>query len=107
VSIDEDDPRPVEIREYIGALQRFTGFVSRGRRSRAGRIQHQRAEIGVFPLLDAPVRQALFHERVKRRGADVAHRVVAGERREMPRQRLFGFRPDAGRQLRHQAASLR
>ena len=57
------------------ALERRRVRFSRKRK----RLAHQRAQVGIFPFLDPPMRQTLFGEYVESRIAPRRDRVVAGQ----------------------------
>jgi len=79
------------------------------RRGKRLGIAHQRAQVGVFPLLDAPVRQAGPGEHVEGGIAPRRDRIVAGQPparlREGLRQRRLGVGLDGGDSSVHAAAS--
>ena len=74
---------------------RFGAAASGGLAERL-RVAHERAQVGVFPVLDAPVRQALAGEQHRtRRHADWQSRHAGQPRarlRKFVRQRRFGGR---------------
>ena len=86
-AVDEDEPARLDIAEQLaGRLgARLRGRIGRGRQRLC--LAHQRAQIGVFPFLDAAMRQALLGEQVERRLALRGDRVVAGQPRRAPAQR--------------------
>jgi hypothetical protein len=104
MAVDEDDPRPFDPVEHVGAGERRTRGVRRGRRGGGRRIAHEGAQVRVLPVLDAPVRQAARQECVERRGARLAQGIVGRERREVADERFLGLGADAG-EFGHQAAS--
>ena len=63
-----------------------------GRRGRRVGLTDQRAQVGVFPLLDAPVRQALPLKRLEGARADAGDRGAARQHRRCLAE-LIGQRP--------------
>ena len=78
-AVDKHQPARFDVAEQgAGRLRpRLGGGIGR-RRERLG-VAHQRAQIGVFPVLDAPVRQAGLGEHVERRRALRRDRAIAGQ----------------------------
>ena len=80
-AVDDNDPRPVEIGERVFAHQLGQRRVIDAAGKRRGAL-HQRAEVGVFPRLDAAMRQAAPLELRESPSRDAcATRARAGQRR--------------------------
>ena len=99
-AVDEDQAAGLDIAEQCagGFRPRLRRGVRRARQ-RLG-IAHQRAQIGIFPLLDAAMRQAFFGEHIEGRLALRRNRVIAGQPRarlrKVLRQRGLGRGLDGG-----------
>ena len=78
-AVDKHQPARIQIAQQSAGVP-GTGF-GRGIRRVGQRlgIAHQRAQVGIFPFLDAPMRQALFGEYVKGCAAPRRDRFVAGQ----------------------------
>src|SRR5262249_33134725 len=95
---DEDKPARLDRRRNAPGV---LGMRLRCRIRRGGerlRVPHKRAQIGVFPLLDAEMRQPLLLELPERglalRGERSSARQRRLARRETLDERGFGRRPD-------------
>ncbi len=78
-AVDKDQPAAFDVAEQ---LSRRLGAGNRCGIGRSGKrlgIAHQRAQIGVLPVLDAAMRQALADEKVERGGALFGDRRPAGQ----------------------------
>ena len=99
-AIDEDQAARLDIAKH--RARRFGARLGRGVRRIGERlgIAHQRAQIGIFPLLDATMRQAFFGEHIEGgvalRGDSVAPRQCLAHEREGLRQRGFRRGLDRG-----------
>ncbi len=99
-AVDKNEAARLDIAERraraLGA--RLGGSV--GRHGKRLGVAHQRAQIGIFPILDTPVRQTFFGEQVEGRRALGGDRIVAGQAaahlREFMRQCGFGRGLDDG-----------
>ncbi len=108
-AVDKNQPPRFEIAgQRAGFLRQRLGRRIRRRRQRLG-VAHQRAQIGIFPLLDPPMRQAGFGEQVECRLAlrdnRLAARQIPPHLRKSLRQRGLGRRLDRGDVSAHAAAS--
>ena len=93
-TVDEDQPAAIDLAQQMTrALGPQLGGGVRRSRQRLG-VTHERAQVGVFPLLDAPVRQPLGIEVAERGLAQRRDAVTAGQPvldgGECLRERLLG-----------------
>ena len=87
-AVDEHDAPRIHVADQLAGV---LGARLGGRVRRAGerlRVADQRAEIGVFPLLDPPVRQA---KRVEARGRGLAQRHDLAVARQLGLRGLVGI----------------
>jgi hypothetical protein len=91
-AIDENQPPRLDIAQ--NCTGEFGTCLGRGigRRGKRLGVAHQRAQIGIFPLLDAAVRQAFFGEHAEGSFTLGGNRLVAGK----PRARLREFMRQRG-----------
>jgi hypothetical protein len=76
-AIDENEPASIEVADHSAGIF-GTRLGSAIRRVGQGfRLAHQRAQIGIFPLFDPPMRQPLFGENNESRLAPRRDRIVA------------------------------
>ena len=85
-AVDEHEPAALDVADHGAG-----GFGARlgrgvGRARQWLRLAHQRAEVGVLPLLDAPMRQALADEQIEGGGALRGDGAVPGK--PLPRVRI-------------------
>ena len=86
-AIDEHQPPAIDAGENV-ARRLGVRFRRRiGRRGKRIGLAHQRAQVGVFPFLDAAMRQALLLELLERVRAQRRQRALAGQ---LAARRLIG-----------------
>ena len=87
-AVDEDEPAAFDIAEQFA--RRLGARLGRGigRARQRLRLAHQRAQVGVLPVLDAAMRQAFLGEQVEGGLALRGDRVAAGQPRPRLRIRL-------------------
>ena len=96
-TVHQHQPARIDARKRVELL-RFLDRTGIRRRRKGCGFPHQRAQIGIFPLLDPPVRQSAFEERRRRFLAEFRERFRArklrARRLDRGGKRLLGGRAD-------------